>query len=325
MLCGGRSTWHGRVLRRLLESRRRGRPECRPGGGHVVRSGWGTAARSRRPQDRAAGLGRRRRLDRRRRRSARDERAGTRRARPAHGRYGGDRDRGGCCCPRFARVRHRRRRRRHGCRGFGLRGVRDRRRRCRLEHRERRLVDGFDRSRFRRGRALDRRGLRDDDRDRDGRRRRVLRHGGAALLRVRRLALHDARQGRGLRAADRVRPLRQEPERIHVALRVGRDADAEVDVCPGMLGVAARPEHADGLALLDEPAAPHGGLAEVKKRDRVPVGRPNRDRAPASGHRPGKADGSAGGRAHGRAVDPADVHAAMEPRPVRVAVEGECS
>ena len=188
-------------------------------------------------------------------------------------------------------------------------------------------MDGVGRSRIRRERALDGRGLPDDDGDRDGRRRRRFRHGGAAFLRRRRLARRDARQRRrrGLRAADRVRPLREEPERIDVALRVGRDADADVYVRAGMLGLAARPEHADGLALGDEGAAPHGGLTEVKERDRVSVVRPDRDRAPASGHRPGEADGPTGGRAHGRAVDPADVHAAVKPRPVRVAVEGECS
>ena len=162
-------------------------------------------------------------------------------------------------------------------------------------------MGGVGRSRIRRERALDRRGLLDDDRDRDGRRRRGRRrrHGAAAFLRGRRLALRDARQRRGLRAADRVRPFREEPERVDVALRVGRDADAEVHVRAGMLGLAARPERPDGLALGDEGAAPHGGLTEVKERDRVPVGRPDRDRAPASGHCPGKADGPTGGRAHG--------------------------
>ena len=188
-------------------------------------------------------------------------------------------------------------------------------------------MDGVGRSFIRRERALDRRWLLGDDRDGDRRRKRGLRHGGAAFLCGRRPALREAwqRGRRGLRAADRVRPLREEPERVDVALRVGRNADAEVHVRAGVLGVAARPEHADGLALGDEDAAPHGGFTEVKERDRVSVVRPDRDRAPASGHRPGEADGSTGGRAHGRAVDPADVHAAVKPRPVRVAVEGECS
>lgn len=118
-------------------------------------------------------------------------------------------------------------------------------------------------------------------------------------------------------------PRREEPQRVDVALRVGRDADAEVDVRLVELGRTARANAAHRRAFGDDDALQHADRAEMDDRDRVAVVGADRHRLAAAGHRPGEGDGSAGG---GDDVSPGrvgDVDAAMLASPVRVAAERE--
>ena len=100
-------------------------------------------------------------------------------------------------------------------------------------------------------------------------------------------------------------------ERIDVAVRIGGDADAEMDVGRARDGVLARPDLADDVALRDRAAARDGGRAELEQRDRVAVGGQDRERAAAVGHRADEGDGAGGRRAHRRADRLADVDAAV--------------
>ena len=145
---------------------------------------------------------------------------------------------------------------------------------------------------------------------RERRRSRVLRRGPRPRLRL---------------ARGRARPGRKEPERIHVALGIGGESHAEVDVRPGVLRLAARAEHRHGLGLGHGDARVHGERAEMKERDGEPVRRLDRHRAPAAGHRAGEAHRPARRGAHRHARRPADVQPAVEPRAVRVSVELERS
>jgi hypothetical protein len=72
---------------------------------------------------------------------------------------------------------------------------------------------------------------------------------------------------------------RQQAERIHVALRIARDPNAEVDV---RLRATLRADGPHDRPLADERAALDTDRAEVEQRRRVAEGRLNRDR-PASG------------------------------------------
>lgn len=72
------------------------------------------------------------------------------------------------------------------------------------------------------------------------------------------------------------RPRGEQRERIQIPVRVGGQTNAEMDVglCP--LGVAARPDRADDLALFNRRSRPHANRPQVDERDRVAVGRANR-------------------------------------------------
>jgi len=101
---------------------------------------------------------------------------------------------------------------------------------------------------------------------------------------------HDCRRGRRCRcrcgrSGGRRRPDGQEAEGIHVALRVGGDANAEVDRA-AVSGGADRPALGDGRAADD------GERAEVEQRDGVAVGREDRERRAAARDRAGERDGS---------------------------------
>ena len=77
-----------------------------------------------------------------------------------------------------------------------------------------------------------------------------------------------------LRLTDRLRG--EQRERIDIPVRVGGQANAEMDVGLSPLGVAARADRADDLPLLDRRSRSHPDRSQVDERDRVAVGRANR-------------------------------------------------
>ena len=104
---------------------------------------------------------------------------------------------------------------------------------------------------------------------------------------------------------------RQKHERVEVALRIGRTADAEMDVRDVELGRTARPDRPDHRAFRDGCVLPHGDRAEMCQRDRQAVGGVDRDRLAARRNRAGKTDDSRGGREHRSAGIAADVDSAV--------------
>jgi hypothetical protein len=139
---------------------------------------------------------------------------------------------------------------------------------------------------------------------------------------------HERRHGR-LRRGRRHRggkrrngARRQQRQRIDVALRLGGDANAQAHGRIRRLG--GRAHRADRGAFGDDRAARHRDRSEVDQRDRVAVGRRDRDDAPAVRHRPRKGDRTACGRQSRLADRAPDVDAAMLPAGVRMRrVEGE--
>jgi hypothetical protein len=103
----------------------------------------------------------------------------------------------------------------------------------------------------------------------------------------------------------------QEPERVDIAVRIRRHADAEVDVRLGVLRLAGPTGRADAPALGDLVAARDGDGAEVDERDRVAVGRLDRHRAASAGHGAGERDRAGRRRLDERACRRGDVDAAM--------------
>lgn len=77
-------------------------------------------------------------------------------------------------------------------------------------------------------------------------------------------------------------------QRVDVAVRFGGQADPEVDVRLDPLGVAARADRADGLSFLDRSPCRHADRSEMDERDRVAVGRANRQAEPFARKLPGK-------------------------------------
>ena len=159
-------------------------------------------------------------------------------------------------------------------RWLGRRGRRDRDRRLRCRHRAgvrwrrggRRRVGRRHVDRLRRGLG---RGLR------QGRHRSRFGRGGRNGGRWRRDRL---RHGRGYGCGGSGNgPDGQEPERVDVALRIGGEADAEIDG-------AASTGGSERLALGDRGAAPNRERAEVEERHRVAVRREDRQRRAASGN-----------------------------------------
>jgi hypothetical protein len=154
------------------------------------------------------------------------------------------------------------------------------------------------------------------------------RHGSRCLGRWhrssgrRRHARRRSRLGRG-RHGRRLRGRRQEQQRVEVALRVCRPADAQVEVRHRQLRDAARPDRGDRIALGDQAAPPDPERPEMQQRDRVAVGRLDRQRLAAGRHRPGERDGSAGRRDHRRALRSTDVDPAMLAARVRVVAKAE--
>jgi hypothetical protein len=81
------------------------------------------------------------------------------------------------------------------------------------------------------------------------------------------------------------RTLRQERQRVDVALRVIRSPDAEMNVRHLVLRIAGRADRADCLALGNSVAGRDHDRAQVEERDRVAVLRPDRH-GPAVGRQP---------------------------------------
>jgi hypothetical protein len=191
----------------------------------------------------------------------------------------------------------------------GRRRRRDGRRGRRAGRRTRRRL----RYRCRRGRRRCRRRRR-----RNGRRRR--------LCRGRRRRRRHGRRCRGrrrwtCRTGDRTG--REQADRIDVALRLRRDADAEVDARDRMLRFAAPPHGADGCALVDRVALRDRDRAEVDYGDGVPVGREDRHATPVGRQRAGERHGSRRRSPNGRSLLAPDVDPSVLPGRVRVRAERE--
>jgi hypothetical protein len=147
-----------------------------------------------------------------------------------------------------------------------------------------------------------------------GRRGRLL--GGGCLLEgggsLDALGLADARLAR-----------RQQGERIDVSVGLARNAHAQVDVGVGDERVVARADPGDDRSLLDDLPTRDEDLAELQERDRVAVGRQDRDRPAPAGHHPCEGDSSRGGRPHVGAELTADVDAAVLAAGVGVVAQDE--
>jgi hypothetical protein len=117
--------------------------------------------------------------------------------------------------------------------------------------------------------------------------------------------------------------MRQQAQRVDVAVRLRGDADAEVHVrCRGHV-VGALADGADGRSLGKLRAAGDHDGAELEQGDRVAVGSLDRECAPAARHGADEGD-QAGGRRDNRSADGrADVDAAVLAARVGVRAEEE--
>jgi hypothetical protein len=141
----------------------------------------------------------------------------------------------------------------------------------------------------RRLRSSDRRG-----RNMTGHGRR-LRAGGFGGARERRRRSHGGWRlhlGLGLRGRRLLRraPGRQERQRVDIAVRIGGQADAQIHVRLGPLGLAARADRADDVALRDRGPDRDPDRAEVDEGDRVPVLGPDRQAEALHGKTAGEGD-----------------------------------
>jgi hypothetical protein len=105
----------------------------------------------------------------------------------------------------------------------------------------------------------------------------------------------------------------QEAERVEIPLRIGARPHAEVDVGPVHLRRAARADGADRSTLRHGRVARDGDRAEVRQRDRQPVGRLDRHRLAARRYGPREADDAGRRRDDGRVRGRRDVDAAVLP------------
>lgn len=225
----------------------------------------------------------------------------------------------------------------HWCRGRG-RGQSVRRAcrnslcldRGRLAHRH---LDGRRRPGFRRGR-LPGRNLRRVDA------RRCCRCCFRGLRRMRARLVHGWRRreldgGRGRRSGRgrrrrwrcwrrrRHSAWREQRRRIDVSLRIGGDADPEVDVWHLVLGRSARPDSSHESPFPDDLSLAHADAAEMDERHGVAVLRLDRHDLAARAHRAGERHDSAGRCAHRGIALVADVDASMLAARIRVIAERE--
>jgi hypothetical protein len=144
--------------------------------------------------------------------------------------------------------------------------------------------------------------------------------GGRRSVRGRRRLGDRRRLGR--RGRNRAR--RQQVQRVDVALRIARRADAEIDVGLRMVCDTARSDGSDNSCLADGRAAAHSDRAEVDERRRVPERRLDRHRLAARRNGAGKRDDSLHGCEHGTPAGSSEIEAAMLAGAVRMgAVERE--
>ena len=131
------------------------------------------------------------------------------------------------------------------------------------------------------------------------------------------------RHGRRLRDGllgrrGRRRPGREQAERVDVPVRLGGDADAEVDVRRPGDGVGAFTRDPDDSTLLDGAAASDAHRAELEERDRVAVRGLDRQRSASARDGARERDGARAGRPHLGADGRAEVDAAVLTARVRI-------
>ena len=198
--------------------------------------------------------------------------------------------------------------------GLDRRGRHHCRARCRSDRR----------SRGGRGRGGRDGGGRGDDGYGTGRRsilrRGIGRRAGGSCLDLRGRRYRDRRRvGRRHGRRRRSRARREQRERVDVALRLRRQAHAEVDIRLLDLGVAARADRADRRALRDGGVRGDRDRAQMRQRHRVAVGRLDRDALPRGRHRAGEGHRARGGCDHGGAGSAADVDAPVLAARIRMA------
>jgi hypothetical protein len=130
------------------------------------------------------------------------------------------------------------------------------------------------------------------------------------------------RRGSSLRLGRRAAG-RQERLRVHVTVRLRRDAHAEVDVRLGRGRIAARADAGDEDSLFDGVALRNQQLSELQERNGVAVGRLDGERLPATGNDAGEGHGSGRRRPDVRAELAADVDPAVLVARIRVGAEHE--
>lgn len=119
------------------------------------------------------------------------------------------------------------------------------------------------------------------------------------------------------------RPRRQQAQRVDIAVRVGGDANTEVDVWLRGDGVAALADRAHLSSLGHRVAPRNARRAELQQRDGVAVVGGDRDHVATAGHDAGERDASRGRRHDGAAELCADVDAPVLACGVRVGADGE--
>ncbi len=206
--------------------------------------------------------------------------------------------------------------RRAGCRGTGIGGS-DRRRGGKLcrpgrawigrDRRAGRLGSRRLRSRGDRGRARGRRGRGRSLRLRGQR----LSRRGTGRGRGRRRRARGGRLGRGrARLSNGKRgllPRGEERQGIHVPLRIGGEAHAEVDVGLVDLGLPARPDRPHRLSLGHLRPLARGDRPQMDERDRVAVVGLDGDGQAVPRHRAGEGDGAGGRGSYRRPLGAADI------------------
>jgi hypothetical protein len=132
------------------------------------------------------------------------------------------------------------------------------------------------------------------------------------LRRLRRTLGERSRRGRrgrrcGRRSVGRGGALRQQRQRIDVALRILRHPDPQVHVRLVDLRLARRADQAHGLPFGHAVTRRDRDRAEMEERDREAVGRPDRHRAPVDRQRAGEGHAPSRGGADRRPDVSADV------------------
>jgi hypothetical protein len=164
-----------------------------------------------------------------------------------------------------------------------------------------------------------------------GRRRLRAFRGRLGGRRLRRLGrLHSGYRRTRRRAAvrrrwpDRLRlHRRQQRERIDVPVSLRRPPNTQIHVRNRQLGLAARTDGPDRLALGDRVASPHRVRTEMEERDGIPVRRLDRDRLAPARDRSRERHRAAGGRGDDRTARSADVDSAVLPGRVGIGPHGE--